>query len=74
LGWIGCGTKIGSYCDMPNAEHCACAAAMNSVVATLAVGMPFSSSLTTSCELHEMQPPQSLRASITASHFSRSSA
>ena len=28
----------------------------------------------TSCELHEIQPPQSLRASMTASHFSRSSA
>jgi hypothetical protein len=70
---MGCGTRIGSYCGMPSAVHWAWAAVRNSVVVTFAVGMPFSSKPTTSCELHEMQPPQSLRASITASHFSSNS-
>src|SRR5262249_41957182 len=42
-GTIGCGTVTTSYEGMPRFLHCTRAAAINSVVEMLAVGMPFSS-------------------------------
>src|SRR5690348_4737393 len=45
-------------------------ASRNSVVATLAVGIPCSSKYAVSCELHDIQDPQLLVPSTIASHAS----
>ena len=52
----------------PSAFDWASAPVTNSVVATKALGTPRLSRSTVSCTLHDVQLPQSARASRTASH------
>ena len=53
----------------PSDADCASAAWTNSIEATKTLGMPLISRSLMSCTLHDVQLPQSARASITSSHW-----
>ena len=65
--WIGWGTKTRAL-GKPSAVACASAATTNSADATNTPGRPLASRSLMSCTLHDVQLPQSARASITTSH------
>ena len=65
--WIGCGTK--TIAGMKPIDFAwELAACSNSVVASMVPGMPRPSRSFMSCRLHDVQDPQSAKASTTMSH------
>jgi hypothetical protein len=66
--WMGWATKTDAAGN-PNASDCAAAPVMNSADATNTPGTPLFSKSAMSCTLHDVQLPQSARASMTTSHL-----